>query len=206
MPALEAQQDRLARAHTQSMGISVDSRHCHANWAVSLGGVSFPLLQDFHPKGQMAASYGLYLEQAGITDRATVIVDASGVVRFVASVGAGGERNIDELVQEAERIDAEHGQGLPDNGSPLGIPPKTTLYVKSSCGFSLAVLNACNNLGLQKGRISIKNVSEDPAAAEELERLTGTRQAPCLVVEGQPKLESGDIIQELVTRTTGFWS
>ena len=39
---------RFRAAHTQVLGVSVDSVFCHANWAASMGGVSFPLLADFH--------------------------------------------------------------------------------------------------------------------------------------------------------------
>ena len=48
------------------LGISVDSRHCHNAWADSFGGIDFPLLADFHPKGGMAKTYGVMLEDAGI--------------------------------------------------------------------------------------------------------------------------------------------
>ena len=77
MPALEALLNRFEAANTQPLGISVDSIFCHANWAGSIGGITFPLLADFHPKGAVADSYGLYLDPLGITDRATVIVDSS---------------------------------------------------------------------------------------------------------------------------------
>jgi alkyl hydroperoxide reductase subunit AhpC len=88
---------RFRSAHTQVLGVSVDSIFCHSNWAASMGGISFPLLADFHPKGKMATDYGLYLSDNGITDRATVVIDASGVVRHASSVTPAGQRNIEEL-------------------------------------------------------------------------------------------------------------
>ena len=97
MPAVEALLERFEAAHTQVLGVSVDSVHCHANWGRDLGGVSFPLLADFHPKGGVAQSYGLYLEDKGITDRATVIIDKTGVVRHASSVTPSGERDIEAL-------------------------------------------------------------------------------------------------------------
>ena len=48
--------DQFNAADTQVLGISVDSKESHENWAKSLGGVSFPLLQDYHPKGAMSKS------------------------------------------------------------------------------------------------------------------------------------------------------
>ena len=74
---------RFRSAHTQVLGVSVDSIYCHANWAAGMGGISFPLLADFHPKGAVADKYGLYLSERGITARAVVVIDKEGVVRFV---------------------------------------------------------------------------------------------------------------------------
>jgi len=86
------------------LGVSVDSRFSHDNWAKSLGGVSFPLLQDFHPKGAIAEKYGAFLADKGITDRATVIVDKAGVVRYAVSVGPAGERNPKDLLAECQKV------------------------------------------------------------------------------------------------------
>ena len=86
------------------MGVSIDSRFSHDNWAKSCGGISFPLLQDFHPKGDMAKKYGVYLDDKGITDRATVIIDKQGVVRYAKSVTPAGERNPKELLAEAQKV------------------------------------------------------------------------------------------------------
>jgi alkyl hydroperoxide reductase subunit AhpC len=86
------------------MGVSVDSRFSYDNWAKSCGGVSFPLLRDFHPKGDMAKKYGVYIEDKGITDRATVIIDKQGIVRYAKSVTPAGERHPKELLSEAQKI------------------------------------------------------------------------------------------------------
>jgi hypothetical protein len=175
----------------------VDSVHCHANWARSLGGVSFPLLADFHPKGAVASSVGLYLEKGGITDRATVIIDADGVVRYAASVTPAGQRDMAELAAEAEKIDAEYGKSLPDRPTAPGLKGEATLFVKSNCGFSRAVLLARDNLHLGD-TLPERNVSEDESAMAALREAAGKEQAPCLIVDGRPILESKDIIAELV--------
>ena len=78
--------------------------YSHENWANSLGGVSFPLMADFHPKGAMAEKYGVYLADKGITDRATVIIDKQGVVRYAVSVTPGGERNPKDLLAECQKV------------------------------------------------------------------------------------------------------
>ena len=109
MPATEKLKERFEAADTQVLGVSIDSKYCHTGWAQSLGGVTFPLLADFHPKGAVAKAFGLWLEEPGIGDRATVIIDKSGKVCYAVSVGPGGERNIDELLAECEKVNAGNG-------------------------------------------------------------------------------------------------
>jgi len=105
VPGLEALKSEFQACNTQVLGVSIDSRFSHDNWAKSLGGVSFPLLQDFHPKGDVAKKYGAYLEDKGITDRATVIIDKQGVVRYSVAVTPAGERNPKELLAECQKVD-----------------------------------------------------------------------------------------------------
>lgn len=195
MPELEALQPRFRAANTQVLGVSVDSVYSHANWGQDLGGISYPLLSDFEPKGEMAKAYGLYLEGPGITDRATVIVDHSGVVRFAESVGPGGRRDTEALAAKCEAINTEFpgAQPAPEGHDPHEAP---VLYVKSKCGASRAALCARHNLHL--GFIPVKNVSEDPAALAELESAAGTNQAPCLLASGKAHHESAEIISHWV--------
>ncbi len=202
MPALEALVERLAAAHTLPLGVSVDSIFCHANWATSLGGISFPLLADFHPKGVMATAYGVYLEEHGNTARATVIIDADGIVRYAKSISTG-ERDLATLAAECEAIDQAYAGELPALGPPAGVDDELVLFVKDNCGFSRAVLLAVDNLHLRE-RIEIINVSVDSAAMAELERIGGSRQAPLLVVDGKPHLESVAIIGYLARRATSL--
>ena len=115
---MQALLPRFRAAHTQVLGVSVDSVYCHVNWARDLGGITFPLLADFHPKGEVARAYGLYLDGSGITDRATVLVDAAGVVRDAASVTPSGRRDIGELAAECERLDAGYSGPVEDFSEP----------------------------------------------------------------------------------------
>jgi hypothetical protein len=196
---VERLQDKFRAAHTQVLGVSVDSVHCHANWAASLGGVSFPLLADFHPKGEVARAFGLYLDQAGITDRATVIIDSEGVVRHASSVTPSGERDIDELLALCEEIDREYGGKLSALPGAPGLEGETQLYVKGGCGFSLRALNARDNLHLTD-KVALRNISDDQEARAALVKLIDKVQVPCLVVDGKPMLESVDIVRYLADR------
>ena len=203
MPALEALQDRFSACNTQTFGISIDSVYCHAYWAASLGGVTYPLLSDFNPKGAVADSFGLYLSAAGITDRATVIIDANGVVQHVSSVTPAGKRDIAALAELCEGVDKAYGKPLPGSKKPAGVSGEMLLYVKNGCPFSRAALNARVNLHLESV-IKPRFIDEDESALAALEKLTGKKQVPCLVTDGVPMHESGDIVAKLATAVTGF--
>jgi glutaredoxin-related protein len=198
VPGVEALLPRFRAAHTQVLGVSIDSIHCHANWGRDLGGVSFPLLADFQPKGAMAEAYGVYLAKAGITDRATVIVDSGGSVRHASSVGPAGERNIEELAALCEQIDAEAGTSTQAAPQPQGLGADAVLYVKSRCGFSRRARVAVDNV--HAGDLSVRNASDDPQALEALRRASGAETAPCLVLDGSPLSESDVIVRTLAER------
>ena len=196
---MEAALDRFQAANTQVLGVSIDSVYCHAAWASSLGGISYPLLADFEPKGALASSLGVYLDGAGITDRATVIIDSSGAVRYAEAVGPAGQRDIGDLAAKCEAVNAESGGTTPAFGSAPGLPAGATLYVRNNCGASRAALLARDNLHLESA-LAVKNVNDDSAAAAELEKASGGTQAPCLVADGNAMLESNDIIAFLVEK------
>lgn len=84
MPSYEADSAEFERYDAQVLGISVDSVPSHVAFAKSLGGIStYPLLADFHPKGEVSRKYGVWNEEKGICERAIVVVDKEGVVRYI---------------------------------------------------------------------------------------------------------------------------
>lgn len=85
-------------AGAQVVGISVDSPWCHKAFK-DAHKISFPLLSDFHPKGEVAKKYGLYFDAAGITQRATVIVGKDGIVKFVKVQEIRQARDNSEILQ-----------------------------------------------------------------------------------------------------------
>ena len=67
------------------VGISVDSSDSHRAFAEQLG-VTFQLLSDFHPKGEVARAYGTYSEEYGKSGRGLVLVDTGGIVRSASEL------------------------------------------------------------------------------------------------------------------------
>lgn len=47
-----------------------------------MGGLPYPELSDFHPKGEASMAYDLYNEERGASKRAVIIIDKEGVIRF----------------------------------------------------------------------------------------------------------------------------
>jgi glutaredoxin len=73
---------------------------------------------------------------------------------------------------------------------------KLELIHKWACPYSARVRDFIDERGL-KDQISFMEVSETEGAKDRLEQLTGKTQVPCLVADGEPILESRDIIQWL---------
>jgi len=82
MPAYEADLERFEGYDAQVLGISVDSVPCNTAWAKSLGGLSYDLLSDFEPKGEVARLFGAYRQSDGISERAVFVVDKNGKLVF----------------------------------------------------------------------------------------------------------------------------
>ena len=62
-------------------GISVDSTWAHRAFQRHLG-ITIPLLSDFHPKGEVAKRFGVYVEDYGVAARALVMIGPDGVVQW----------------------------------------------------------------------------------------------------------------------------
>ncbi len=87
----------------QVLGLSVDSVWSHQAYADKMG-ISYPLLADFQPRGAVASKFGLYLDDKGITNRATVIIDKQGVVRHVAVYEIPSTRSNQDLMAELQKL------------------------------------------------------------------------------------------------------
>ena len=71
----------LEREGAHLYGVSVDSAYSHKAFRQHLG-ISFPLLADFHPKGEVSRAYGVYIDERGHNQRALVMIGPDLVVRW----------------------------------------------------------------------------------------------------------------------------
>ena len=96
------------------VGISVDGAWCHQAFARDRN-LHFPLLADFHPKGEVSRAYGAYRDDVGESARALFIVDEKGTVSWShlspVAVNPGADGILDALDQmpnlEQKNVDAQ---------------------------------------------------------------------------------------------------
>lgn len=73
----------------QVLGISCDHVAAHRAWAATMGGLPYPELSDWHPKGQVAQAYDLWNDERGTSRRGVIIIDKSGVIRYRQTYSPG---------------------------------------------------------------------------------------------------------------------
>ena len=87
--------------NAQVLGISVDSKYSHKEFAKKLG-LNFSLLSDFNR--EVCKTYGT-LRKEGFSERAYFIIDAEGIVRFKYLMPTPGERiENEQLIEELNRL------------------------------------------------------------------------------------------------------
>lgn len=88
---------------TQVLGISVDASSSQKAWARHLGIANYPVLSDFWPHGEVARKYGL-LRSEGFSERAMVIIDKQGIIRYFKIHELETVPSVDELIKEIEKL------------------------------------------------------------------------------------------------------
>lgn len=82
---------------TVVFGASTDSVHSHKAWLKELGHLNFPLLSDNNHA--LTRSYGILLEDEGISLRGTYIIDPEGNLQYQLVHSNDVGRNIDEVLR-----------------------------------------------------------------------------------------------------------
>ena len=103
MQTYEKEKSRFDALDTHLLGISVDAGPAKEAWAASLGGISYDLLSDFHPKGKVAASYGV-LRDDGISERAVFVVDKTGRIAWAKLYQIPEQPDVDELLRALDEL------------------------------------------------------------------------------------------------------
>ncbi len=82
------------------LGIFVDSLWAHKAFAPQ-NGITYPLLADFHPKGEVSRRYGVYLDDKGFSARTAFIVGKDGRIKDVVESDIPVARDVGRLLERA---------------------------------------------------------------------------------------------------------
>ncbi len=85
------------------MGLSCDSVYTLKAWADSFAGAKYPLCSDFWPHGKVARAYGVFNDEIGRPERAIIVVDAAGIVRYIDVHQLREVPDTEEIAQAVEK-------------------------------------------------------------------------------------------------------
>src|SRR3954466_2252914 len=95
---------QLQDENGQVLGISCDNADSLHAWAAALGCLSFPLLADFWPHGEVCSAYGV-LNEHGVPDRVMVLVDAEGKIAYLDNMHVDEVPPVPPLLEACELVD-----------------------------------------------------------------------------------------------------
>jgi peroxiredoxin len=116
--------DKFKAGGAEIISVSTDKVHTHKAWhdtSPAIGMITFPMAAD--PTHTLAKAFGVLLEDKGLTNRGSFIVDPNGVIQVVEITADGIGRNASELLRkfEAAKFVHEHGDKVcPANWKPGG--------------------------------------------------------------------------------------
>lgn len=98
-------------------GVSTDTHFTHKAWhdtSDTIKKVQYPLVAD--PTGTLTRNFGVMIEEAGLADRGTFVVDPDGKIQIVEITAGGIGRDAKELlrkVKAAQYVAAHPGEVCP---------------------------------------------------------------------------------------------
>jgi peroxiredoxin len=110
MRSLEANWEKFKTLGTIPLGVSVDPSACKRAWAAVLRLKNVPLLSDFWPHGKVAQDYGIFHEEYGMSERANIIIDELGIVRWVKVYPMSQLPDIQEVLRALSELTPSAGR------------------------------------------------------------------------------------------------
>lgn len=96
------------RYDTAIIGISVDNIPTLYTWTRQMGDLWFEVVSDFWPHGKTCEDYGV-LRGDGTADRAIIIIDKAGVVRFAHVTDINVRPELGMIIKALEQIHSLRG-------------------------------------------------------------------------------------------------
>ena len=87
------------------LGLTCDSVYALKAWAEQLGVTSYPFCADFWPHGAVSRRYGVFNEEIGRPERAIIVLDAAGIVRYIDVHTLREVPDEEEIAEELDKLD-----------------------------------------------------------------------------------------------------
>lgn len=102
-PGYNIVQDLFEENNAVLVGISVDSIPTLYSWTNQMGKLWFDVLSDFWPHGAVASRYGI-LRSDGTAERAIIIIDKKGVIRYIDIHDINERPPLESIIRQLEKM------------------------------------------------------------------------------------------------------
>ena len=112
----------LKTLNTEVASISTDTPYVHKAWhddSNTIKKIKYPMFSD--PSGRMCRDYGTYIEEEGLSVRATFIIDPDGIVKAYDIHDNSIGRSTDEIIRKLKAVQFVRKNGeqvCPANWAP----------------------------------------------------------------------------------------
>ena len=102
--------------------VSTDTHFTHKAWhdsSETIGKIKYPMIGD--PTGTLTRNFGVMIEEAGLAERGTFVMDPAGKIQIIEINAGGIGRNAEELlrkVKAAQYVAAHPGEVCPAKWTP----------------------------------------------------------------------------------------
>jgi len=104
MRGYESDLAQFEHAGAVVLGVSIDAQPAKAAWAKTLDSISYDLLSDFHPHGEVAQKYGVFRQKEGFSERAIFVIDKAGKIAWSKTYAIPELPKNDEVLAELNRL------------------------------------------------------------------------------------------------------
>lgn len=102
-PGYNIVQELFAENDAVLLGISVDNVPTLYSWTNQMGKLWFDVLSDFWPHGAVASRYGI-LRSDGTAERAIIIIDKKGIIRYIDVHDINERPSLESIVRQLEKL------------------------------------------------------------------------------------------------------
>ncbi len=109
--------DELKSRNVEVYSVSTDTHFTHKAWhdtSETIGKIQYPMIGD--PTGTITRNFGVMIEEAGLAERGTFVIDPEGKIQIVEISAGGIGRDASELlrkVKAAQYVAAHPGEVCP---------------------------------------------------------------------------------------------